>query len=130
MAVGWISASAILAHKSLGLGRIDDHGADLRLGSHPPVDLRLAEKATSAAAAADLADMEVNLVARHDGLAELGLVDAHEIDELRAIAFTEAVHAQGPGRLREALDDEHAGHDRKARKMALEERLVDGDVLQ
>ena len=39
------------------------------------------------------------------------------------------MNAQRAGRLRQALDDEHARHDRELREMPLEERLVDGDVL-
>src|SRR5690606_23197996 len=130
MAVGWICASAILARNRLGLGRIDDHGADLRLCRDLPLDLRLAIEAPGAATAADLAAVEEELVSGHDGPAELRLVDSHEVDELRRVALAEAMDAQRTRRLREALDDENARHDGVAREVALEEWLVDGHVLE
>ena len=58
----------------------------------------------------------MELIARHHRLAELGAVDAHEVDELGLYSLAEVVHAQRAGRLRQALDDQHARHDRKLGK--------------
>ena len=73
-------------------------------------------------------ELETQLVAGQHRAAELRLVDADEVHELplRIVDRVEEQHAAG---LRHRLDDEHRRHDRMAREVALEERLVDGDVL-
>src|SRR4026208_1213818 len=71
MAVAWTS--------HFGIIRIQDHGADLGLGHHLTVHLGLAIEPPGAAAAAHLAHMIVQLVARQHRLAELGAVYPHEI---------------------------------------------------
>ena len=68
-----------------GIVPIQDHGAHLGLRHHLAVDLGLAVEAPGAAAAADLLHVVVQLVSRQHGLAELGAVDAHEVDELRLV---------------------------------------------
>jgi translation initiation factor IF-1 len=73
-------------------------------------------------------DVVFEHVAGHHRPAELGLVDGHEIDQLRPRALHRR-HADGAGRLRYALDDQHARHHRPAGKMAGEVWLVEGDVL-
>ena len=69
-------------------------------------------------------------VARHDRLAELGLVDGQEVDERRLLLSArhraDAERARG---LRHALEHQHARHHRIVGKMAEELRLVGGDVL-
>src|SRR5262245_18031455 len=118
-----------LGGRSVGSVLIDNHRRNLRLGNHLAVDLRLAVEPPGAAPAANLAHMKMQLLPRYDRLPELGPVDAHEIDELRLVVVPEAVHAQGAGGLCDTLDDEHPRHHRKARKMALKERLVGRDAL-
>src|SRR4026207_168982 len=121
MAVAWTS--------HFGIIRIQDHGADLGLGHHLPVHLGLAIEPPGAAAAAHLAHMIVQLIARQHRLAELGAVYPHEIYELRLVGGVGVADAQRTGRLRQPCDDEHPRHDRELRKMPLEERLVDRHAL-
>src|SRR5262245_60038683 len=121
MAVAWTS--------HLGIIRIQDHGAHLGLRHHLPVDLGLAVEAPGATAAAHLAHMIMQQVARHHRFAELGAIYPHEIDELGLVGDVEVADAQSARGLRQPLDDEHARHDRELREMPLEERLVDGDRL-
>ena len=67
-------------------------------------------------------------IAGHDGQAELGVVHAAQPragDRRRR----RRVHEQDGRHLRQRLDHEHAGHQRRAGKMPLEEIFVDGDVL-
>ena len=71
----------------------------------------------------------LQLVAGHDGLAELRLVDRHQQHVGGVGVEVLARRAQGAGGLRHRLDDEHARHHRPAGEMAHELRLVDGDVL-
>ena len=59
------------------------------------------------------------------GCAELRALDGHEIDQLAGAGEAERLDRENAGRLRQRLDDQHAGHDRAPREMALEERLVD-----
>src|SRR5690606_37814633 len=93
------------------------------------IDPRLTVEPPHASPAAELADMIVELIARHYRPAELGLVDPHEIDDLGIVVLAEARDAKRAGGLRQAFDDQHAGHDRELRKVPLEERLVDRNVL-
>jgi hypothetical protein len=67
-------------------------------------------------------------VARDDAHAELRLVDAAQpgAAERRAVG---RFHQQDRRHLRQRLDHEHAGHQRLARKMSLEDVFVDRDVL-
>ncbi len=123
------SSQPFLLAECTCFGGVGQHGADLGFGDGVAVDLRLAEEPPDAAAVADLAHMIVQLVAGKYGLAELGLVDPHEIDELGLVVLAEAVDAQRACGLRQALDDQHARHHRILREVALEERLVDGHVL-
>jgi hypothetical protein len=57
--------------------------------------------------------------------AELRALDRHEIDQLAAAGEAERFDREHARGLRQRLDDQHAGHDRPAREMALEEALVD-----
>ena len=74
-------------------------------------------------------DLEVDDVARHHRLAEAGLVDRHEEHQFAGMGIAEMIEHQGARGLGHGLDQQHARHHRLAGKMALEERLVDGDVL-
>src|SRR5690606_12696860 len=119
----------LLSREGARFGRVRDHRADLCLRHDMTIDSRLTVEPPYASPAAELADMIVELIARHYRPAELRLVDPHEIDDLRIVILAEARDAKRAGRLCQSLDDQHAGHDRKLRKVPLEERLVDRDVL-
>ncbi len=71
-------------------------------------------------------DFQLQLVAGHDLTPELGVVHAPQ-EDLQPPSL--ALEQQDGGHLGERLDHQDAGHDRGAREMALEEVLVDGDVL-
>src|SRR6185437_5738185 len=71
------------------------------------------------AALALFCDMDAELIARYHGPAELGPLDRHEIDHLAGRLGAEGLDHQHRRRLRHAFDDEHAGHDRMARKVSL-----------
>ena len=73
--------------------------------------------------------MIVHGIAGHDRPAEAGFVDGHEIDQRRLLEGFEVAHAQRARRLRHALDQQYARHDRAAGKMTLKLRFVGGDVL-
>src|SRR5262249_55893981 len=105
IAAGWTS--------HFGIIRIQDHGADFRLGHNLTIDLRFAVKAPSAPAAAHLSHMIVQLITRQYGSAELGAINPHEIYELGLIGGVEVGNAERPGRLGQPLDDEHPRHDRE-----------------
>jgi hypothetical protein len=73
--------------------------------------------------------VDAHLVSGHHRLAELRVLDRHEVDELACGARPQGLHHQHGRGLRHALDDQHARHHRVLREVALEEVLVDGDVL-
>src|SRR5262245_31781772 len=123
------STIAVGCTLQLGIILIQDHGTDLGLRHHLPVDLGLAIKSPGASAAANLAHMVVKVIAGQHGFAELGAVYPHKIHELRLVVGAEVGHTQRPGGLCQAFDDQHSGHDRKAREVPLKEGLVDGDAL-
>ena len=70
-------------------------------------------------------DLEFQKHARFDGLAELRVLDRHEIDELARVREAEGFDREDAGGLRQRLDDQDARHDRTAREVSLEELLVD-----
>src|SRR6266571_4490212 len=73
-------------------------------------------------------DLKPDLVSRGDRTPELGAVDPREVHELRLPVRHSAQQEDGP-HLGHRLDDQDARHDRVAGEVALEERLVEGDVL-
>ena len=73
-------------------------------------------------------DFEPQPVAGHDLPAELGVVDAAQVDA-RVRRRVVALQQQDRRHLRQRLEHQHAGHQRRAGKMSLEELFVDGDVL-
>ena len=74
-------------------------------------------------------DLEIEQHARRDRSAEFRVLDRHEIDELARAGEAEAFHREHACGLRQRFDLEHAGHDRRAGEMALEEVLVEADRL-
>src|SRR5690606_6606840 len=96
------------------------HGLALDVGdaAHP----------AGAALELDHLELKTKLVSGRHRAAELHAVDRHEVHHLR-FRVIEVVHQEHSAGLRHSLDDQHTGHDRVPREVALEERLVDGDVL-
>src|SRR6476659_879988 len=106
-----------------------NHGADFGLGDRLPRDLRLAPKPPHVLFSSALFHVVLDRVARYHWLAELGLVDRHEIDVLWMITAHLRENADRASRLRHALDQQNAGKNRVAGKMPEELRLVHGDIL-
>jgi len=71
-------------------------------------------------------DLQAQAVARDDRQAELRVVDPAQE---RGRTSLGTVHQEKRGDLRERLDHQHAGHQRRTREMPLKEVLVDRDVL-
>ena len=92
-------------------------------------DLRLAAQLPDRAPLAQRHDVEREHVARHDRLAELRLVDGHEVDDVRLRVEPDQVGGEQRPGLGERLDDEHARHHRMAREVAVEVGLVPADEL-
>src|SRR5688572_1721295 len=120
MAVGWIW----LAMASVDVGVVHHGEHEIGGGDDLAADAAFALGAGDAAAHLGELHQNTELVAGTHGLAPLDLVAAHEERGL-------AVHGHAPeqehaGGLRHGLDLEHAGHDRVAGIVALEERFVDG----
>ena len=67
-------------------------------------------------------------VAGHYRPAEARVLDGHQQHQF-VLPVRHALQHQHAGRLRHGLHDQHAGHHREIRKMALEKRLVVGDIL-
>jgi hypothetical protein len=72
--------------------------------------------------------LEAQLVAGDDLLPELGVIDAAQRTPRRWRRLV-PLEQENTGHLEERFDQQHAGHDRQARKVTLEEFFVDGDVL-
>jgi hypothetical protein len=88
----------------------NDHRADIGFGDERSVNLGIAMEFPDIAALLLLDDMEFDPIARHDRLAEAGIVDGHEIDQVAGFAFL--LGADRAGRLGHALDQKNARHDR------------------
>src|SRR5271157_2865870 len=73
--------------------------------------------------------LDSKLIARQHWAAELSVFDAGKIDELSVLVRQVTVDHY-TRHLGHAFNDQHPGHDRRAREMALEKRLIDGDVLE
>ena len=78
----------------------------------------LAAHPAQRAAAVEHAHLQAELVAGHGRAAELGVVDADEMD-LQASRVGRVVEEPDAGGLGQALHQEHAGHHGGAREMAL-----------
>src|SRR5215471_66043 len=73
-------------------------------------------------------DLEAQLVAGADRLAELGTIDSSKDHNLVAAVF-DFGQQQCASSLRDSFDDQYPRHDRQTGKMPIEEWFVDGDVL-
>ena len=72
---------------------------------------------------------EVEQDARLYRIAELRLIDRHEIDQLARAGQFQRLDRQNCGGLSQRLDLKHTGHDRPTGEMALEELLVEAHGL-
>ena len=74
-------------------------------------------------------DMDVQGIAGHHGLAELGVVHGDEINQHAFGLGAQGGDHQHRGGLGHGFDDQDAGHDFPSREMALKMRLVDRDAF-
>jgi hypothetical protein len=88
----------------------------------------LAEHLDGTAAPVDGGDLDADLIAGDYGAPEAGAVDAGE-DHEGALGVGELGEDEDAADLGDGFDDEDTGHDGIAREVALEEGLIDGDVL-
>ena len=72
--------------------------------------------------------LEAQAIARHHLLPEFRLIDAVQVHARHGMRSV-ALEQQRRGNLCERFQHQHAGHERRAGKMPLEEVLVDRDVL-
>src|SRR5690606_26075206 len=122
-ALAWMPAAASIS--ALGF-----RAEDLRAGDLLAVDARHAFEQGHVADHALELHAQLQAIARHDHAAELRVVDLDQIEHLAGgVGDLRELGQQAAG-LRQRLDHQHAGHHRLARKMALEERLVGGHVLE
>src|SRR5690606_22913757 len=105
------------------------HCGDLCLRNDDAIYLGLSTIAADIAAALDLGDVIFEGIARARRAAEARLVDAKQHDDALLVVARIMADRDGAANLRHALDDEDAREDWRARKVTLESRLVDGDVL-
>lgn len=73
--------------------------------------------------------MILQLIARNRRLAELGLVDREQVDNVVGTRTLPISNDNGARSLGHALKDQHARKDRLAREMALKDRLIVADIL-
>ena len=78
--------------------------------------------------APDHCHLDTKLIAWHHGPPELRGIDRDQQHQL-VIAIRNALENQHARRLRHGFHDQDAGHNRKLRKVPVEKRLVDGDIL-
>src|SRR5271157_1649997 len=73
--------------------------------------------------------LDSKLIARQHRATELSVFDAGKIDKLSVLVRHVTVdhHTRYLGH---AFNDQNPGHDGRAGEMALEKRLIDGDVLE
>src|SRR3990167_4997372 len=124
-AVAWICvmgcSSRHLAHGAHQLG------FDRRLAAHTGAGLVLVDAGLGALEAG----LQDQLVARLDHALEAGAVDADEVPHRALVGLlAHRLEGQQRGGLRQRLEHQHTRHHRPVRKVAHEERLVDGDVFQ
>src|SRR5690606_1454845 len=74
--------------------------------------------------------LEDQLIARYYAALEARVVDADEIVDRAVSGFLAlALETENAGGLRHGFDDQYTGHYRYGREMAIEIRLVDGDIF-
>jgi len=106
----------------------DHHAGKGGLAGQFAVDVGLAFHAPGAGPERKHVDLEAQLVAGYNGAAKLGALNAGEDHQL-FFAVGELGHDDDGAGLGHGFHHQHAGHDGKTGEVALEERLVDGHVL-
>src|SRR5207248_2511307 len=126
IAVGWTLA---MNASVLDLD-VADRSHELRFRHELFAHGRLGRELEHASHDVELDRLEHELVAREHRTLEAGVVDARE-EEQRALVVTFSPHHVGEDcrYLRHRFDDQHAREHRVTRKVALEEGLVEGHVL-
>jgi hypothetical protein len=109
-------------------GTIDDLASDGGFAGEFAVDGCAAFHFRGVGTPREDGDFDAQLVAGHDGLAELGALDAGEDHEL-LVSIGDLGKEKCSSGLSDGFDDEDAGHDRVTGKVSCEMRLVYGDVL-
>ena len=107
-----------------GRRRIRHHGGEFDFAGCLALDARHTLELVDAAALLGEFDVEVEQAARRHRGAELGVLDAHEDNELAGAGQFHRLDPEDPGGLRQRLDLEHAGHDRVTGEVTGEVRLV------
>src|SRR6056297_942071 len=126
IALGWTMDGSVPGALGIGPGRAKHFAA----GDALVVDAGFGLVQPHAANHALLTYVEMQLVARHHGAIEAGLVDLDQVEKLlRAAGLLARQMRQTAGGLGHRLQDQHAGHDWMPREMALKEMFVDRHVL-
>ena len=132
IAVGWMLTLRSRPRLRLCLDFLGDAGDDLAhdggVADEFAVDGDAAGHLDGAAAPVQDGDFDAELVAGGDGAAEAGVFNAGEDHEL-GVAVGDLGEEKSAAGLGDGFDHEDAGHDGVAGEVALEELLVDGDVL-
>jgi hypothetical protein len=110
-----------------GVSRRDD-AHDLGIGGQLAVDLRFASHPLHARTDAQRSYFQYERVAGNYRTAETSFLDARKQDQF-LIAVLNLAQRQNRADLRQCLDNQHARHHRRSRKVALKKRFVDADLL-
>src|SRR5688572_8826982 len=111
-ALAWIRApgsTMAVGCMAIGLLAIHEHEFHVRFRDHLAVHGRAGEHFAGPGLDLDRLDLQAELVARHDALAELHAVDRQQHRDLRLVLAL--AHEEHAGELGHRLDLEHAGHD-------------------
>ncbi len=120
---------SITKRAKYSLALVHQHCADLGLGDFLAVNMGLGPVFPHGRPLVGKLDVEVDDVAGQHRFAEAGLVDGHEEHKLAGVGIAQMVQHQGACSLGHGFNQQHPRHDGLAGKMALEEGLIDGDVL-
>src|SRR6266542_92368 len=108
---------------------VDDGREQLSLRAEGAVDAGFTAQLPYVGAVVHDFDVQIEPIARHDGMAKLGFVDAEKIHEARlGIEWLGNVR-ENAANLGERFENEHAGHDGPAWEVALKPWFVDGNRL-
>ena len=128
---GWLSGGCSL-WRCLRCYFFGDTGDDLAhdggVAYELTVDGDSAAHLYGSAAPVEDGDLDAELIAGGDGAAEAGVFDAGKDHEL-GVTVGDLIEEQSAACLSDGFDHEDAGHDGVVGEVALEVRLVDGDVL-
>jgi hypothetical protein len=103
---------------------IGDNAHQFRISTELAVNSRFTAHALNARAEAERRDFQNESVTGNDRPPKVRLFDAREKHEL-LVAIGDLAQGKDGAALRQRFDYQHAGHHGRARKVALEKRLVD-----